>query len=185
MGKPKMPKNMAFDPIEMIDKQAEVNRIGEENPYGSATYVTQPDGTQKLVKSFSPEMEEIHKAQIERTKQGSIKNPLDALKGAGGEGLMGLAGAMMGKLSDRYGSDSLHLNEEGESTAKGAKPTTPPETLPPAEGGGRQPVGASFPDTPMNEMSTAQQVRELDERRKLQEAMMRAQGASAQPQNVA
>lgn len=120
MGKPKMPKNMQFDPIEMIDKQAEVNRISEENPYGSAIYETQPDGTQKLVKSFSPEMQGIHEAQIARTQEGSMKNPLEALEGTGMEGL---AGAMMGKLKDRY------MGEEGTETSRHKPEQAPPPSF--------------------------------------------------------
>ena len=174
MGKPKMPKGMQYDPIEMIEKNAEVNRISEENPYGYARYETDENGNQKLVKGFSGKNEEIFDAAQDRALKGTIKNPLDAFKGAGGKGIMGLMGSMMSKAQSHYGTDGLQLNESGQS--KGGTALTPPDTLNTAVG--RQPVTASFPDTPMNDMSTAQQNRELQEREMLKKAMANQQGAS-------
>ena len=170
MGKPKMPKGMQYDPIEMIEKNAEVNRISEENPYGKAEYITNPDGTQKLVKSFSGKNKEIFDQVQDRALKGTIKNPLDAFKGAGGTGIAGLMGSMLSKVQQSYGTDGLRLNEEGQS--KGGTSLTPPDTLG-AVNDGRSPVGASFPDTPADDMSTAQQVRENQERQKLAAQMSR------------
>ena len=171
MGKPKMPKGMQYDPIEMIEKNAEVNRISEENPYGYARYETDENGNQKLVKGFSGKNEEIFDQAQDRALKGTMKNPLDAFKGAGGTGIMGLMGSMLGKVQSNYGTDGLQLNEGGQS--KGGSALTPPETLPVA--GGQQPVGASFPNTPADQMSTAQQVREAQERAKLGAAMGNSQ----------
>ena len=91
-----------------------------------------------------------------------------------GGGIMGLMSSMMGKVQQNYGTDGIQLNESGQS--KGGTSLTPPDTLNTAVG--RQPVTASFPDTPMNDMSTAQQNRELQEREMLKKAMANQQGAS-------
>ena len=168
MGKPKASKNTEFDPIEMIEKNAEVNRISEENPYGYSRYETDENGQQKLVKGFSGKNEEIFEQAQDRALKGTYKNPLDAFKGAGGKGIMGLMGSMLSKTQSHYGTDGLQLNEEGQS--KGGTSQTPPETLP-VSNDGRRPVGASFPDTPASDMSTAQPVREAQERAKLGAAM--------------
>jgi len=154
MGKPKMPKGMSYDPIEMIEKNAEVNRISEENPYGSAEYVTNPDGTQKLVKTFTGKNQDIFDAQQERTLQGTIKNPLDALGDEGmGGGFKNLMQSMGSKVANRYAEG------REDNIGKSGSSTTPPE----------------IPEDP----STATQLRELQEKQKLAEQMA-AQAANAE-----
>lgn len=146
MGKPKMPKNMQFDPIEMIEKNAEVNRIDQENQYGSSRYVTNPDGTQTFVTEFNDDLKGIHEDQLELVKQGSIKDPLGHLGEQGGGAMGDLMGAMFGKVKDRY------MDGRENNIGKGGSSTEPPATETPAAPA---------------EMSTAQKVRELQEKRKL------------------
>jgi hypothetical protein len=150
MGKPKMPKGMSYDPIEMIEKNAEVNRISEVNPYGKSEYVTNPDGTQTLVKSFTGKNQDIFEAQQDRTLEGTYKNPLAALGDDEiGGGFKNLLTSMGGKVADRY------MEGREDNIGKSGSSTTPPEI----------PV----------EPSTATQVRELQEKQKLAEQMAVAQ----------
>jgi hypothetical protein len=127
MGKPSMPKGMSYDPIEMIEKNAEVNRISETNPYGYSRYTTDEHGNPVQEKGLNPEYDYIRKQQAQRAIDGTIKNPLDALKDEGGGGIGGLMSAMAGKMADRYmgtegGSDSRH-----ENLGKSSKPEPLPE----------------------------------------------------------
>jgi hypothetical protein len=159
MGKPKPGKNMEFDPIEMIEKNAEVNRINQENQYGSSKYITNPDGSQTFKTEFNDDLKGIHADQLAAVKKGSIKNPIEYLTGEE-SGVGGLASSMFSKMSNRYmgtegGSDSRHGG-----MGKGGEPETPPEV--PLEGG--QPPPAA---DPMEGMSTSTKVRELQERKKL------------------
>ena len=171
MGKPKIGKNMEFDPIEMIDKQAEVNRINQSNAWGSANYINNPDGTQSLVNELSPEMKELQKDQFTRAKEGTMKDPFGSLgESDTGRGIQGLMGAMFGKMKDRY------MGEEGTSTSrhnnigKGGGETAPSKAPLDAMAGSSG-FGGNAVTGNMGSMNTAQKVRELEERAKLQQAM--------------
>ena len=64
MGKPKASKNTEFDPIEMIEKNAEMNRIDQTNQYGSSKYTQNPDGSYAFTTAFSPELAALHVKQF-------------------------------------------------------------------------------------------------------------------------
>jgi len=61
-SKPKAPK--APDVNEMIDKQAEANRVNIYNPYGSQEYSKNPDGTWVNNVQFTPEMQALFDRQL-------------------------------------------------------------------------------------------------------------------------
>ena len=157
MGKPKMPKGMSYDPIEMIEKNAEVNRIAEENPYGFSRYETDPvTGQQKQVKGFTGKTQDIFKEQQDRTLEGTIKNPFDALgDGEMGGGFKNLMKSMGSKVANRY------MEGREDNIGKSGSSVTPPEI-------------AADP-------STATQVRELQEKQKLAEQMAATAGAPIVP----
>ena len=112
MGKPKMPKGMQYDPIEMIEKNAEVNRISQNNPYGSSQYNTDAQGNTSFDTTFSPELEELRKKQMAMVGEGSIKDPLANLGEQGGGAVGDLMSSMFGKVKDRY------MGTEGEGDSR-------------------------------------------------------------------
>ena len=152
MGKPKPGKNMEFDPIEMIEKNAEMNRIDQINQYGSSKYSQNPDGSYRFDTEFSPELKELHGKQMDLVNKGSIKDPLAHLGKQGGGAMGDLMSSMFGRLSSRYmGTPGEGDSREG-NIGKGGGAQTPPP------------------------MSTSTQVRELQEQKKLAAEMASAEG---------
>ena len=162
MGKPKASKNTEFDPIEMIEKNAEMNRIDQVNQYGSSKYSQNPDGSYRFDTEFSPELKALHGKQMDLVNKGSIKDPLAHLAGQG-DGAMGdLMGSMFGRMKSRYmtGDGSEGESREG-NIGKGGAPSAAPA-------------------------STSTQLRELQEKQKLAEQMAgTAQQAPNYPQEGA
>jgi len=163
MGKPKASKNTEFDPIEMIEKNAEMNRIDQTNQYGSSKYSQNPDGSYRFDTTFSPELKALHEKQIGIANKGSIKDPLAHLASQGGGGMGDLMSSMFGRMKSRY------MGTEGESDSRhnnfgkgGGEPDTPPDIL--GDGGTVSQMGSGG-------MSTSTQLRELQERQKLAEQM--------------
>ena len=166
MGKPKLSKNTEFDPIEMIEKNAEMNRIDQNNQYGSSTYKQKPDGTYEFNTEFSPELKKMHERQMSMAQEGSIKDPLAHLGSQGGGAVGELMSSMFGKVSERYG---------GEGGGGGIKPATggaPPaataSVMPAAAAGGE---AAAIPATD----DAASQAALEEQRRRMAEAQAAAQ----------
>jgi len=150
MGKPKASKNTEFDPIEMIEKNAEVNRIDQTNPYGSSKYSLNPDGSRRFDVEFSDDLKGIHQDQLENVKRGTIKDPLAHLGEQGGGAMGNLMSSMFGKVSKRY------MGTEGQSDSRHGNI-------------GKGGEGGAPPPVPPSQASTSTQVRELQEKQKLAE----------------
>lgn len=171
MGKPKAGKQMEFPVLEMIDKQAEVNRINQSNAWGSAKYVTNPDGTQSLVNELSPESQQIKDMQTARVMEGTMKDPFGSLgESETGRGIQGLMGAMFGKMKGRYmgeeGASTSRHNNIGKGGGDQSPSGSPMDTMEGASGFGGNAVTGS-----PSSMSAAEQVRRLEEQEKLRRAM--------------
>jgi len=91
-SKPKAPE--APDVNEMIDKQAEANRVNINNPYGTQQYNKNPDGTWTNNVEFSPELQALFQRQLgmagaspERYQSqgmgGNLRGRIDAKLGRG------------------------------------------------------------------------------------------------------
>jgi len=144
MGKPKPGKNMQFDPIEMIEKSAEMNRIDQTNPYGTSRYETDPrTGKTEFIREFSPELQGLHQKQMDIANKGTIKDPLANLGQVGGGSMGELMSSMFGRVKSRYMGTPGEADSRENNLGKGGNPQTPPP------------------------MSTSTQVRELQEQKKL------------------
>lgn len=79
MGKPK--KTHINDPNMVFDKQAQFNRVDQENPYGSARYEKNQDGSFTLKYDMSPELYGAYARNLELSS-----NPYDYKEGSAAPG---------------------------------------------------------------------------------------------------
>jgi hypothetical protein len=127
MGKSvKLPEQALPDPLEIIEKEVEVNRFDMANPYGQTQWEKGPDGRFKQTVSLSPEVEAIRQQQLQRASQGTIKNPMAALANA--SPMMGgiMAGAAQ-RVSNNLGGPAPSGGGKPQgSTGKGGPPAVQP-----------------------------------------------------------
>ena len=119
MGKSvKMPKYALPDPLEIIDKEVEVNRFDMNNPYGSTKWTKDPaTGRFTQTVALEDDVEAIRQQQIQRASTGTNKNPFEAMAAMNPQ----MAGIMSGV------SQRLENNVSGQ----GNKPQAPrPQSQP-------------------------------------------------------
>ena len=120
MGKSvKMPKTALPDPMEIIDKEVEVNRFDMQNPYGSTKWTKDPaTGRFTQTVALNEDVEAIRQQQMERAKVGTNKNPFEAMARMNPE-MAGINAGISQRLSNNV------------SSPNGGKPQSPrPENQP-------------------------------------------------------
>lgn len=90
---PKMP-----DPRELIALQAEYNRVNVDTPFGSQTYVPGPNGSTTLRTDIGPLGEALVGRGVSLGMTDSARQTIDPRMNQ-------LAGALMGRLGERFGMD--------------------------------------------------------------------------------
>ena len=128
MGKSvKMPEYALPDPLEIIDKEVEVNRFDMQNPYGSTKWTKDPaTGRFTQTTALAPEVEAIRQQQIQRASTGTNKNPMESLARMNPQ----MAGIMAG-AQQRIG-DNLGGNPQGGGKPQAPRPQAAPAVQSPA-----------------------------------------------------
>jgi len=126
--KPKVPKlPEAPDPLKQIELQARFNRIGQDTPFGSTSFVQNPDGSFTQKQTLSPELQQA----FQRALQFSGPSQQVQLPDQVGQ----LAGALAGKLGQRFGlnlgNSPLSLKPPPAQQQPGADANQPPAVQPP------------------------------------------------------
>lgn len=138
MGKstPKPPPTP--DPRSIIAADAQANRVGQINPFGSATYQAGPNGGTNVVTELSPQMQQLMQRQFSLANTDSQRLEMPAELGAIGQGI----GQRVGQ---RYGVNSS--GNSGKPSMGGAMP--PPSMQQGALGRPSAPAwGGQGPTTP-------------------------------------
>lgn len=139
----KSPKQQAMpDPRELIELQAETNRVNVDTPFGSQTYVPGPNGSTTLKTDIGPLGQELVNRGVSLGMTDSNRMTVDPR-------MNDLAGALLGKVGQRFGMDlggALQLAPTPNMPQNQAKPqaqSPPPPTGMPSFNGGV--VGGSSP----------------------------------------
>lgn len=123
---PQLPDYATPNPMDIIDKEAEVNRYDVSNPYGSSSWSQDPaTGRYSQDVELSPEIQGIFDQQLSRTMAGSNKNPFEAFSSMTGDTGNNIMQGLLGKVGDRYAP-------EGGMGSKPPTSQTPPQMGPPS-----------------------------------------------------
>lgn len=97
MGKRKVPKVTAPDPMQLIRMQEQYNRVNTSNPFGSQSYGTGADGRTTFTTTLSPQMQ----ALVDR---GMGLAGRDMQRYQAPQGMEGLIQALMSRVGNRAGA---------------------------------------------------------------------------------
>lgn len=136
---PKMP-----DPKELIALQAEYNRVNVDTPFGKQTYVPGPGGSTTLKTDIGPMGQALVGRGVSLGMTDSARQSVDPRMNE-------LAGALLGRVGDRFGMDlggALQLSPDAAMPQQMQKPAPQPQQpvpqLPTMGGGAPGMGGASY-----------------------------------------
>lgn len=108
------------DPRELIELQAEYNRVNVDTPFGSQTYVPGPDGSTTLRTDIGPLGQALVGRGVSLGMTDSARQNVDPRMNE-------LAGALLGRVGDRFGMNlggALQLSPDAAMPQPQAKPQT-------------------------------------------------------------
>ena len=128
MGGKKAPNIDVPDPLAIIEAEKQANRTGTITPFGSSVW--QGDNQ---VTEFSPQMQGLADRMISLAGQDGQRFQMPSF-------MNDIAGAMMGRVGERYGLDPSQATTKPQQSAPMPSPVAPPPMPPPSPVPGPMPT---------------------------------------------
>lgn len=137
----KAPKPAAApDPLQQIELQAKLNRVGQETPFGSTQFVKNADGSFNQKQTLSPELMQAFRNALSISGRPQQQVEADPR-------LAGLAGALADRVGQRFG---IEPSGQPLSFKPAGQPQAFPEPIaPPVQAQNPTPVVTPPPQVPI------------------------------------